>query len=32
MDEKFTITAQEFKTLSIIVVVATCGMLGIDIH
>src|SRR3990167_4118955 len=32
MSSEFKVTAQEFKTLSIIVVVATCGMLGIDIH
>lgn len=32
MSSEFKITVQEFKTLSIIVVVAICGMLGIDIH
>lgn len=32
MSTEFRITAQEFKRLSVVVVVAICGMLGIDIH
>lgn len=32
MRSDFKVTAQEFKTLSIVMMVAICGMLGIDIH
>jgi Bcr/CflA subfamily drug resistance transporter len=32
MSSEFKVTAQEFKALSIVMVVAICGMLGIDIH
>jgi DHA1 family 2-module integral membrane pump EmrD-like MFS transporter len=32
MKSEFSITFEEFKTLSIVVLIGICGMLGIDIH